>query len=328
VRKISYAMAINEALAEELERDERVFLMGEDVGVMGGVFSVTRGLADKFGRDRVKDTPISEMAILGSAMGAALTGMRPVAEIMRCDFIGVCLDEILNQISKRRYSSGGQLTVPLVVRFCAGASLSSGPDHSQSLEAFLVHIPGVKVVFPSTPYDAKGLLKAAIRDDNPVMFFEHRGLYYGVTGEVPEEEYTIPLGKGDIKREGSDVTVVATARMVHIALAAAETLQGQGISVEVVDPRTLLPLDKQLIIESVKKTSRLIVCTEECKTGSVAAEIAAVVAEEAFDYLDAPIKRVNAPDTPIAFSPPLQKLYVPDEEDLINAVAELGLRPR
>jgi pyruvate/2-oxoglutarate/acetoin dehydrogenase E1 component len=325
MRKITYAMAINEAIREEMERDKTVFLMGEDVGPMGGAFAVTRGLFDKFGRDRIKDTPISEFAILGSAMGAALTGMRPVAEIMRCDFIGVCLDEILNQMSKRRYSSGGQLKVPLVVRFACGAGMFSGPDHSQSTEAFLIHTPGVKVVYPSTPYDAKGLLKAAIRDDNPVMFFEHRGLYHALTDEVPEEEYIIPLGKGDIKREGSDVTIVATARMVHKALAAAAELQEQDISVEVVDPRTLLPIDKQLIIESVKKTSRLIICTEECKTGSVAAEIAAIVAEEAFDYLDAPIKRVNAPDIPLPFSPPLQEFYVPNEKALIDAVAELGL---
>lgn len=323
MREITYAMAINEALREEMERDPGVFIMGEDIGVYGGVYGVTRGLLNRFGRERVRDTPLSETAILGAAAGAAMTGMRPVAEIMRSDFLGVAMDEILNQIAKIRYISGAQLKLPLVIRSANGIGRSSGTHHSQSLEALFMHIPGLKVVIPSTPYDVKGLLKTAIRDDNPVMFFEHRMSYHIIRGEVPEGEYTIPFGKADIKREGKDITVVATAFMVHTTLAAAAKLQEKGISLEVIDPRTLVPLDKQTIIDSVKRTGRLIVFTEECRTGSAAAEIAAIVAEEAFDYLDAPIKRVNAPDTPVPFSPILEEFYLPDEEGLIKAVTEI-----
>jgi pyruvate dehydrogenase E1 component beta subunit len=324
MREITFAQAITEALDEEMSRDPRVFLLGEDVGVYGGILGQTTGLYGKYGPDRVRDTPISETAIIGAAVGAAATGMRPVPEIMFCDFLGVPMDEILNQVTKMRYMFGGKAKLPLVIRTLIGAGISAAAQHSQCLEAIFMHIPGIKIVVPSTPYDAKGLLKSAIRDDSPAMFFEHKLLILmPLKGEVPEEEYTIPLGKADIKREGEHVTVVATALMVHRALAAAAKLQEKGISIEVIDPRTLVPLDKQTIIDSVKKTGRLIVFTEECKTGSSAAEIAAIVAEEAFDYLDAPIKRVNAPDTPIPFSPVLEKFYMPDEEDLIKAVNEI-----
>jgi len=324
MREMTFAQAITEALDEEMARDPRVFLMGEDVGVYGGILGQTAGLYDKYGRERVRDTPISETAIVGGAVGAAATGMRPVPEIMFCDFLGVPMDEILNQVSKMRYMFGGKAKLPIVIRALCGAGLSAAAQHSQSLEALFMHIPGVKIVPPSTPYDAKGLLKSAIRDDSPVMYFEHKLLILmPLKGEVPEGEYIIPLGKADIKREGKDVTVVATGLMVHRALAAAAKLQEKGVSIEVIDPRTLVPLDKQAIIDSVKKTGRLVIFTEECKTGSSAAEIAAIVAEEAFDHLDAPIKRVNAPDTPVPFSPVLEKFYMPDEEDLIKAVNEI-----
>lgn len=324
MREITFTQAITEALDEEMSRDPRVFLLGEDVGLYGGILGQTTGLYDKYGPDRVKDTPISETAIVGAAVGAAATGMRPVPEIMFCDFLGVPMDEILNQATKMRYMFGGKAKLPLVIRTLIGAGISAAAQHSQCLEAIFMHIPGIKIVIPSTPYDAKGLLKSAIRDDNPVLFFEHKLLILmPLKGEVPEGEYTIPLGKADIKRKGENVTVVATALMVHRALAAAAKLQEKGISIEVIDPRTLVPLDKQTIIDSVKKTGRLIIFTEECKTGSSAAEIAAIVAEEAFDHLDAPIKRVNAPDTPVPFSPVLEKFYMPDEAALIKAVNEI-----
>ncbi|TET39761.1 MAG: alpha-ketoacid dehydrogenase subunit beta [Dehalococcoidia bacterium] len=324
MREITFAQAITEALDEEMARDPSVFIMGEDVGVYGGILGQLAGLFDKYGPDRVRDTPISETAIVGAAVGAAATGMRPVPEIMFCDFLGVPMDEILNQLTKMRYMFGGKAKLPIVIRTLIGAGIGAAAQHSQCLEALFMHIPGIKVVIPSTPYDAKGLLKSAIRDDSPVIYFEHKLLIVmPLKGEVPEEEYTIPLGKADIKREGKDVTVVATALMVHRALAAAAKLQEKGVSIEVIDPRTLVPLDKQTIIDSVKKTGRLVIMTEECKTGSSAAEIAAIVAEEAFDSLDAPIKRVNAPDTPVPFSPVLEKFYMPDEENLIKAVTEI-----
>lgn len=304
-------------------RDETVFLLGEDVGrYWKGAFKVTKGLAEEFGDERVRDTPISESAIIGVAAGAAITGMRPVAEIMFGDLSALAMDQIANQAAKLRYMFGGQAKVPLVIRMPFGAGVNIAAHHSQSLEAWFMHAPGLKVAMPSTPYDAKGLLKTAIRDDNPVMFFEHK-LLYSVKGEVPEEEYTVPLGVADVKREGEDVTIVATLYMVHKSLAAAEELNKQGISTEVVDLRTLVPLDKQAIVNSVKKTGRIVVVTEDCKTGGVSAEIAAVVAEEAIDYLDAPVKRVAEPDTPIPFSPPLEKFVIPDENRIIGAVREI-----
>ena len=323
MRRITYRDALREALREEMLRDKTVFLLGEDVGrYWKGAFKVTKGLAEEFGDERVRDTPISESAIIGVAAGAAITGMRPIAEIMFGDLSALAMDQIANQVAKMRYMFGGQAKVPVVIRMPFGAGVNIAAHHSQSLEAWFMHVPGLKIAMPSTPYDAKGLLKTAIRDDDPVMFFEHK-LLYPVEGEVPEEKYTIPLGVADIKREGKDVTIVATLYMVHKALSAAEMLSKEGIDVEVVDPRTLVPLDKQAIVDSVKKTGRIAIVTEDCKTAGVSAEIAAVVAEEALDYLDAPIKRVAEPDTPIPFSPPLEQFVIPNEKSIVKAVKEI-----
>lgn len=323
MRKITYREALREALREEMRRDPSVFLLGEDIGrYWGGAFKVTDGLAEEFGDERVRDTPISENAIIGVAVGAAITGMRPVAEIMFGDLAALAMDQIANQAAKIRYMFGGQAKAPLVVRTPFGAGVNIASHHSQSLEAWFMHVPGLHVAVPSTPYDAKGLLKAAIRGNNPVVFCEHK-LLYPVEGEVPEGEYTIPFGVADVKREGEDVTVVATLYMVHKALKAAEKMADEGISVEVVDPRTLAPLDKKTIIGSVKKTGRLVVVSEDCKTAGVTAEIAAIAAEEAIDYLDAPIKRVAEPDTPIPFSPPLEQYVIPDEKAIIKAIKEV-----
>ncbi len=325
MREITYTQAINEALDEELKRDPTVFIMGEDIGKhWGGALSELKGLFDKYGPERIKDTPISETAILGGAIGAAVTGMRPVAYMYFADFLAVAGDEILNQLTKMKYMFGGKAKMPLTITCYSGAGIRAAAQHSQSFEGFFMSIPGLKIVSPSTPYDAKGLLKSAIRDDNPVMYFEHKALMLGgLKGEVPEEEYTIPLGKADVKREGSDVTVVAIGLMVHRALAVASKLQEKGISIEVVDPRTVVPLDKQAIIDSVKKTGKLVIMDEEPKTGSAASEIAAIVAEEAFDLLRAPIKRVCAPDTPVPFSPVLEDFWMPDEDNLIKAITEI-----
>jgi len=323
LREITYRDALREALREEMLQDETVFVLGEDVGrYWKGAFKVTKELAEEFGDERVRDTPISESAIIGVATGAAITGMRPIAEIMFGDLSALAMDQIANQAAKLTYMFGGQTKVPLVIRMPFGAGVNVAAHHSQSLEAWFLHVPGLKIAMPSTPYDAKGLLKTAIRDDNPVMFFEHK-LLYNIKGPVPEEEYTVPLGVADVKRKGEDVTIVATLYMVHKSLAAAEELSKEEISVEVVDPRTLIPLDKQAIINSVKKTGRIVIVTEDCKTGGVSAEIAAVVAEEAIDYLDAPVKRVAEPDTPIPFSPPLERFVIPDEKKIIGAVKEV-----
>ena len=325
MREMTYTQAINEALDEELKRDPTVFIMGEDIGKhWGGALGELKGLFDKYGPKRIKDTPISETAILGGAIGAAITGMRPVAYMYFADFLAVAGDEILNQLTKIKYMFGGKAKMPLTITCYSGAGVRAAAQHSQSLEGFFMSIPGLKIVSPSTPYDAKGLLKSAIRDDNPVMYFEHKALMLGgLKGEVPEEEYTIPLGKADVKREGSDVTVVAIGLMIHRALAVASKLQEKGMSIEVVDPRTVVPLDKQAIIDSVKKTRKLVIMDEEPKTGSVASEIAAIVAEEAFDSLRAPIKRVCAPDTPVPFSPVLEDFWMPDEDNLIKAITEI-----
>ncbi len=317
--------ALNEAIREEMRRDKDVILIGEDLGIesigpVGGVWPPTRGVCEEF-PNRVIGTPISESAIAGASVGAALVGMRPVAEIMFADFLTIAMDQIINSGAKMRYNYGGKAFVPMVVRTPFGAGLRSALHHSQSPEAWVLNVPGLKVVMPSTPYDAKGLLKASIRDDDPVIFFEHK-LLYRMKGMVPEGEYLIPLGKADIKREGGDATVVATGMMVHKALSAAETLQKKGVSVEVVDPRTLRPLDKGAIIASVKKTGRLIIVHEACKTGGFASEVATVVAEEALGYLDAPIQRVTAPDTPVPFSPPLEDAYLPSEEKIVTAVSK------
>lgn len=319
MREITYAQALNEALREEMRRDERVFVMGEDIAEHGGAFGVTKGLLDEFGPKRIRKTPISEAAIAGAAAGAALTGTRPVAEIMFIDFAALAMDQIVNQAAKIRYMTGGQAKVPLVIRTQGGAGRGNAAQHSQSLEAWFIHVPGLWVVMPSTPYDAKGLLKSAIRDDNPIIFIEHK-LLYSTTGPVPEEEYTIPLGVADIKRPGNDVTIVATSRMVLLALAAAERLAAEGIEAEVVDPRTLKPLDMEAIVASVKKTHRLVVVSEGCRTGGFASEVAARVMEEAFDYLDAPVQRVATEDVPIPYSKTLELEAIPSEDDIVEAV--------
>jgi len=325
-----YVEAINRAMHEEMERDKGVVVIGLDVGRQGGLFGATRGLYDRFGAARVIDTPISEAGYMGAAIGMAMEGLRPVVEIQFADFVTVAFDQIVTVAAKMHYLTRGATNVPLVVRLPYGVNVSgegymtgAGPHHSQSPEAWFCHCPGLKVVMPSTPADALGLLKAAIRDDDPVMFFEQKGLYHTMSAEVPGGDHVVPIGKAAVRREGTDVTVIATGAMVGLSLAVAERLAGEGISVEVVDPRTLVPLDKETIINSVKKTGRLIVFDEEPKTGSAAAEIAAIVADEAFDYLDAPIKRVCAPDTPVPYSPVLEDFWIPDQKDLIEAVTQL-----
>jgi pyruvate/2-oxoglutarate/acetoin dehydrogenase E1 component len=323
MRRISYRDALREALREEMRKDSTVFLLGEDIGrYWGGAFKVTDGLAQEFGDQRVRDTPISESAIVGTAVGAAITGMRPVAEIMFGDLVALAMDQITNQAAKIRYMFGGQARCPMVVRTPFGAGVNIASHHSQSLEAWFTHIPGLHVVAPSTPYDAKGLLKTAIRGENPIVFCEHK-LLYPIEGEVPEEEYTIPFGQARIRKEGADVTIIATMYMTHVALKAAEKLSHEGIDAEVIDPRTLNPLDKETLTRSVKKTGRVVIVSEDCRTGGTSAEISAVLAEEALDYLDAPIKRVAEPDTPIPFSPPLEKFVIPDDEAIIRAVKEV-----
>jgi len=321
-REITFVQALNEALREEMRRDERVFIMGEDIGLYGGAFKVTRDLIDEFGPKRVRNTPISEAAIVGTAAGAALTGTRPVAEIMYVDFTTLGMDQIVNQMAKIRYMFGGKATVPVVIRTQGGAGRGNAAQHSQSLEAWFVHVPGIYVVQPSTPYDAKGLLKSAIRDDNPILFLEHKMLY-NVKGMVPEGEYVVPLGKADIKRPGADVTIVATSWMVHHALAAAETLSEQGIEAEVIDPRTLKPLDKDTIIKSVKKTLHLVIVNEGCRTGGFAAQLAGMLLEDVFDYLDAPIKIVASEDVPIPYNHVLEYETIPGEKDVVAAVTAI-----
>lgn len=321
MRSLNFRWAINEALREEMERNERVFIAGEDVGKPGGPFGITKGLCEKFGEQRVKDTPLSEEAIIGLAVGAAAAGYRPVAEIMFMDFITIAMDQICNQAAKMRYLYGGKISLPLVIRTLFGTGLRAGGHHSQSLESWFIHTPGLKVVMPSTPYDAKGLLKSAIRDDNPVIFLEHKGLLR-IKGDVPEEEFLIPLGVADVKRTGKHATVVATGKLVHTALGAAEQLAGDGIELEVIDPRTLSPLDKETILNSVRKTNHLIIAHEGPKPCGIGAEISAVVAEEGLDFLDAPIKRLTSPFMPIPFGP-LEDVLVPQVNDIIDAVKEI-----
>jgi len=316
---ITFSQAINEAIKEEMKRDENVFLIGEDIGVFGGAFRVTKGLISEFGPERVRDTPISESAIMGTAVGAAITGMRPVVEIMFMDFITVAMDQIVNQAAKLSYIYGGQVKVPIVIRTPTGAKGGYGASHSQSLESWFIHVPGLKVVAPSTPYDAKGLLKSAIRDNNPVLFIENKVLY-PEKGELPEKEYLIPLGKADIKKEGKDLTIITYSRMVPIAQDLSRELEGQGKSIEVIDLRTLLPLDIDTIGSSVKKTGKVVIVEEGCKTGGVGAEIASQIVENYFDYLDAPIKRVAAEDIPIPCSPSLEKLAIPNKEKILKAI--------
>src|SRR5881396_763693 len=320
MRELTFGDAIKEAIAEEMRRDSRVVLMGEDVAEAGTAFKVLTGLVEEFGTSRVIDTPISEAGITGLGVGGAMTGMRPIVDIMFGDFITLAMDQIVNQAAKVHYMSGGKLKVPLVVRTTLGATRRTAAQHSQSLHAWVSHIPGLKVVLPSTPYDAKGLLKTAIRDDNPVVYFEDK-MMYQLKGPVPEGDYTIPFGVADIKRPGTDITIVATSSMVQVALAAAEMLEKIDISAEVVDPRTLFPLDKQTLIESAKKTSRAIVVDEGYERYGVTAELAASIADGAFYYLDAPVKRMGAMDVPIPFSPVLEDLTVPTPET-VTALAK------
>ena len=310
VRELAFGQAIREALAEEMRRDPRVFIIGEDVAEAGTPFKVLSGLAEEFGTDRVIDAPISEAGFTGLAVGAAMTGLRPVVDIMFGDFITLTMDQMANQAAKVHYMSGGKLRVPLVMRTTLGATRRSAAQHSQSLHAWFSHVPGLKVVLPSTPYDAKGLLKTAIRDDNPVAFFEDK-LMYNLKGPVPAGEYTIPFGVADVKRLGTDITIVATSSMVQVALGAAEVLEGLGISAEVIDPRTTFPLDKEALVASAKKTSRALVVDEGYERYGVTAEIASVIAEGAFYYLDAPLRRMGAMDVPVPFSPTLEDLTVP-----------------
>ena len=320
MKEVRYIKAINEALHEEMARDESVFVIGEDVGAPGGAFGGTRGLLQAFGERRVRDTPISESAIVGLALGAAMKGLRPVVEVMFADFLPVCMDQIVNQIAKTRFMFGGQFIAPLVIRAPGGAGLNAGPQHSQSLEAWFAHVPGLKVVMPATPADAKGLLKSAIRDDDPVLFLEHKALY-ATSGMIPEGEYLVPIGKSDVRRAGKDVTIVTVSRMVHQTLEAAETLAGRGTDAEVIDLRSLTPLDKEAILRSVEKTSRLVIAHEAVKSFGIGAEIAAMVGEEMIDVLDAPIVRVGAPFSPVPFSQ--EGDYLPNASDIIRAVEKV-----
>lgn len=311
--------AIREAIAEEMERDRNVFMIGEDIGQFGGALGQTKGLFERFGDERILDTPISEAAIVGAAVGASMLGMRPIADIMFTDFSTLAMDQIINQAAKARFMSGGKVSVPLVIKMQSGAGRGKAAQHSQSFEAIYSHIPGLKVVMPSTPYDAKGLFKSAIRDNDPVVYMEH-GSIYGIKGHVPEEDYTIPMGVGDIKREGKDISIITYSYMVHKALAAAEILEADGIDAEVVDLRTLRPMDTEIITASVKKTHRVVVLHEACITGGIGGEIVAKIAESVFDYIDAPIKRVGIPDVPIPYAKSLEDTIVPNEEKLIACI--------
>jgi len=321
VTETAYVEAVREALFEEMERDPHVFVLGEDVGVYGGAFKVTDGLLERFGEDRVIDTPISEAAIVGAAVGAAMTGMRPVAEMQFADFASCAFDMITNFAAKSRYRTG--VGVPLVVRGPSGGGVHGGPFHSQNPEAYFAHTPGLKIVQPSNAHDAKGLLKAAIRDDDPVLFFEHKYLYRRVRETLPPGDWIVPIGKAAVRREGRDLTILTYGAMVWTALDAARILESEGIDAEVVDLRTLFPLDEEAILESVARTNRAIVLHEATRTGGIGAEIAAVIAERAFEYLDAPLVRVTAPDTPVPFSPPLEEFFLPNAEKVSRAARAL-----
>jgi acetoin:2,6-dichlorophenolindophenol oxidoreductase subunit beta len=317
--EVSYREAVRDAMSTAMRRDEDVFIMGEDIAEMGGSMGVTQGMLEEFGPERVRNTPISEMAIVGAGIGAAVAGMRPIVEIMYQDFTTLAMEQIVSQAAKHRYMSGGQMKVPLTIRTQGGAGWSPGAQHAQQLEAWFVHVPGLKVIFPSTPADVRGLLWSAIYEDNPVVFFEHRTLY-GIKGEVPEEIEPIEIGKARIHREGEDVTVVATGRLVHESLKAAAEAAEEGISVEVFDPRTLQPLDEDALIASVKKTNRVVVAHEAVTRMGWGAEVAAVVQEQAFDYLDAPVARVGAKFAPIPFAPVMEEWIVPHHQDVLAAI--------
>jgi len=321
--ELTYREALRRALREEMRRDENVYMMGEDIAVYGGAFGVSLGLLEEFGQERIKDTPLSESVIVGAALGSALTGMRPVAEIMFMDFITIGMDQLINQAAKIHYMYGGKASVPMVLRTPAGSGTGAAAQHSQSLEGLLCHIPGLKVVMPSNAYDALGLLKSSIRDNNPTVFIEHK-LLYSQKGIVPEDEYLIPLGKSEVKRQGSDLTLVAFSIMVPKALKAADKLTQEGISVEIIDPRTLVPLDSETIINSVKKTHRLLIVHEACQRGGFGAEILSQVEEsEAFDYLDTSIRRLGGKNVPIPYSPELERRAVPQEDDILVAAKKL-----
>lgn len=320
--KISFGQAINDALREEMRKNDSIIILGQDVGPAGGVRGVTKGLFDEFGEQRVRDTPISEATIVGASVGAAISGLRPVVEIMYSDFLGIAGDEVFNKMAKWRYEHGSVMQVPMILRTSCGGGFGGAAEHSQSLESIFMHFPGLRVVYPSTPYEAKGLLKTLLNQQDPAIFFEHR-LLYKVSGEVPEEEYFIPLGAADIKRKGKDVTLVAIGIQVMHALVAAEKLAVEGIDVEVIDPRTLNPLDKETLLQSVEKTGKLVVLEEGHKTGGVGAELAAIVAEERFHHLKAPIRRVAALDIPIPYSPPMEKFVLPSEDKILQAIREI-----
>ena len=317
--QISYREAVRDAMSTAMRRDEDVFIMGEDIAEMGGSMGVTQGMLEEFGPERVRNTPISEMAIVGAGVGAAIAGMRPIVEIMYQDFTTLAMEQIVSQAAKHRYMSGGQIKVPITIRTQGGAGWSPGAQHAQQLEAWFVHVPGLKVVFPSTPEDVRGLLWSSIYDDNPIIFFEHRTLY-GIKGDVPDEIEPIEIGKAKIHREGEDVTVVATGRLVHESLKAAEEAEAEGISVEVFDPRTLQPLDEDALIASVQKTNRAVVAHEAVTRMGWGAEVAAIVQEKAFDYLDAPVARVGARFTPIPFAPVMEEWVVPHAKDVLAAI--------
>ncbi len=320
LRGITYREAVREALFQILQADERVFLMGEGVDDPGGIFGSTRGLSEKFGKERVMDIPIAENGLTGVAIGAAIAGMKPIFIHMRMDFLPMCMDQIVNHAAKWHYMSGGSVHVPLVIRSIIGRGWGSAAQHSQALQALFLHIPGLKVVMPGTPYDAKGLLFSAVQDGNPIMFIEHRWLY-DYTGYVPEEPYSVPIGKGIVRREGRDVTLVALSHMIVEASKAALVLEKEGIDVEIIDPRTVTPMDTQLIIESVKKTGRLVIADVACRTGGVGAEIACRVAESAHSYLRSAVQRINFPDTPTPASPALEEVYYPDSNAIVAAVS-------
>lgn len=325
MREITYAQAINEAMSEMMRKDERIIFFGEDVGIYGGAFGVSRGMFEEFGERRVKDTPITELAITGAAAGAAMTGLRPIVEIMFSDFITLAMEQLVNQAAKNRFQFGGQASVPMVLRTPGGSGTGAAEQHSQSLEAWVCHVPGLKVVTPSTPYDAKGLLKAAILDDNPVVFIEQK-LLYRTKGEVPEveEEYIIPLGKAEVKREGEDLTIITYGRMVGRSLEVAAALEREGVSLEVIDLRTLVPLDKQTMIDSVKKTGKALIVHEACTTGGYGGELVSTITEsDAFFYLDAPIRRLGGLDVPIPYNPNLEAQVVPTVDTITAAVRDL-----
>ncbi len=318
----TYLEAIREAIWEEMERDESVYILGEDVGIYGGAFKVTKGMLDHFGENRVLDMPISESAIVGAAIGSALVGMRPIAEMQFIDFISCAFDQIVNFAAKCRYRWGAG--VPIVVRGPCGGGVHGGPFHSQNVESYFFNVPGLKIVCPSTAYDAKGLMKAAIRDDDPVLYFEHKYLYRRIKDELPKEDFTVPIGKAKLRREGDDISIITYGAMVYKALDAAEEVAQDGIEVEVLDLRSLLPLDEEAILETAKKTSKIIVLHEATLTGGPGGEIVARIAEKAFDFLDGPIVRIAPPDTPVPYSPPLEEAFLPQVSDVVNKVRELA----